>query len=208
MMVQFGLQERPLDLAQRLRTAALRSSEPRRSRLTWLRTNASASCSTSWKLPGPQAAPATTVEEALAVGAPIGYPVLVRPSYVLGGRAMVIAYDADAVAQYMKQAVEVLLGAAGACVDHFLEEAPSKWMWMRSATPKTAIIAGVVRRVEEARHPLRRTPPACCLPWAFVRRRLMCCAGIPASSPWCSTLLGWSTCNSLFRKMLQARTTV
>src|SRR5476651_1682625 len=49
---------------------------------------------------------ATSVEEALAVGERIGYPVLVRPSYVLGGRAMVIAYDAEAVAQYMKQAVE------------------------------------------------------------------------------------------------------
>ena len=49
---------------------------------------------------------ATSVEEALAGAERIGYPVLVRPSYVLGGRAMVIAYDAEEVARYMTTAVE------------------------------------------------------------------------------------------------------
>jgi len=58
------------------------------------------------KIPQPAGGTATSVEEALAVGERIGYPVLVRPSYVLGGRAMVIAYDAEAVALYMRQAVE------------------------------------------------------------------------------------------------------
>ncbi len=49
---------------------------------------------------------ATSVDEALAAAEKVGYPVLVRPSYVLGGRAMVIAYDAKAVKEYMAEAVE------------------------------------------------------------------------------------------------------
>ena len=49
---------------------------------------------------------ASSVDEALAAAEKVGYPVLVRPSYVLGGRAMVIAYDAKGVKEYMGQAVE------------------------------------------------------------------------------------------------------
>ena len=49
------------------------------------------------KIPQPQGAMATSVEEAVAGANRVGYPVLVRPSYVLGGRAMVIAYDDAAV---------------------------------------------------------------------------------------------------------------
>ena len=52
----------------------------------------------------------TTIEEAVAGAERVGYPVLVRPSYVLGGRAMVIAYDADAVSRYMKGSGGVLTG--------------------------------------------------------------------------------------------------
>jgi len=74
------------------------------------------------EIPQPAGGTATSVEEALAVGKRIGYPVLVRPSYVLGGRAMVIAYDAEAVAQYMKQAVEYSQERP-VLVDHFLEDA-------------------------------------------------------------------------------------
>ena len=43
-------------------------------------------------------------EEAARVAGEIGFPVLVRPSYVLGGRAMVIAYDEDTVQEYMREA--------------------------------------------------------------------------------------------------------
>src|SRR5213078_205232 len=57
------------------------------------------------KIPCPDNGTATSVEEACAVAARIGYPVLVRPSYVLGGRAMVIAYDEEMVRQYMREAV-------------------------------------------------------------------------------------------------------
>src|SRR5437868_6798730 len=56
-------------------------------------------------IPAPENGTATSVEEACAVARRIGYPVLVRPSYVLGGRAMVIAYDEEMVRQYMYDAV-------------------------------------------------------------------------------------------------------
>ena len=45
------------------------------------------------EIPMPESGMATTVEEALAIAAKIGYPVMVRPSYVLGGRGMEVVYD-------------------------------------------------------------------------------------------------------------------
>src|SRR5689334_11277373 len=57
------------------------------------------------KIPSPANGSATNVDEACAVARSIGFPVLVRPSYVLGGRAMVIAYDEDTVRRYMQAAV-------------------------------------------------------------------------------------------------------
>lgn len=55
----------------------------------------------------PESGMASTVEEALAVAEKIGYPVMVRPSYVLGGRGMEVVYDKEAMAGYMKAAVGV-----------------------------------------------------------------------------------------------------
>src|SRR3974377_1608304 len=57
------------------------------------------------QIPSPENGTATSVEEACEVARRIGYPVLVRPSYVLGGRAMVIAYDEEMIRQYMREAV-------------------------------------------------------------------------------------------------------
>src|SRR5262249_8354493 len=57
------------------------------------------------KIPAPDNGTATSIDEACAVAGRIGYPVLVRPSYVLGGRAMVIAYDEEMVRTYMREAV-------------------------------------------------------------------------------------------------------
>ena len=59
------------------------------------------------KIPMPESGMATTVEEAIAIAGKIGYPVMVRPSYVLGGRGMEVVYDDDAMADYMKAAVGV-----------------------------------------------------------------------------------------------------
>ena len=57
---------------------------------------------------------ATSFDEALEAAERIGYPVLVRPSYVLGGRAMQIVYDAESLQRYFQTAVRVSRRAAGA----------------------------------------------------------------------------------------------
>ncbi|MGN0346275.1 MAG: carbamoyl-phosphate synthase large subunit [Lachnospiraceae bacterium] len=59
------------------------------------------------EIPMPEAGMATTVEEAVSIANQIGYPVMVRPSYVLGGRGMEVVYDDQSMADYMKAAVGV-----------------------------------------------------------------------------------------------------
>ena len=49
---------------------------------------------------------AISIDEAIAVAAKIGYPVMVRPSYVLGGRAMEIVYNEGSMTDYMRKAVK------------------------------------------------------------------------------------------------------
>ncbi len=58
-------------------------------------------------IPMPESGMATTVEEALSIAESIGYPVMVRPSYVLGGRGMEVVYDPESMEGYMKAAVGV-----------------------------------------------------------------------------------------------------
>ena len=59
------------------------------------------------EIPMPESGMATTVDEALAIARRIGYPVMVRPSYVLGGRGMEVVYDDESMTEYMKAAVGV-----------------------------------------------------------------------------------------------------
>ena len=74
------------------------------------------------RIPQPRNGTALVPEEAARVAGEIGLPVLVRPSYVLGGRAMVIAYDVNTVQEYVAQAA--LMGPARpVLIDQFLEEA-------------------------------------------------------------------------------------
>ena len=58
-------------------------------------------------IPMPESGMATTVEEALSIAGRIGYPVMVRPSYVLGGRGMEVVYDDESMTEYMNAAVGV-----------------------------------------------------------------------------------------------------
>lgn len=59
------------------------------------------------EIPMPESGMATTVEEAIAIAEKIGYPVMVRPSYVLGGRGMEVVYDEESMVGYMNAAVGV-----------------------------------------------------------------------------------------------------
>ena len=78
----------------------------------------------------------------------IGYPVLVRPSYVLGGRAMVIAYDEDMVRQYMREAVTFSQDRP-VLVDRFLENATEVDV-DALADGDDVLIAGIMEHIEEA----------------------------------------------------------
>ncbi|APT92462.1 carbamoyl phosphate synthase large subunit [Corynebacterium phocae] len=73
-------------------------------------------------LPAPDFGTATSFEEAQQVAASIGYPVLVRPSYVLGGRGMEIVYDEDALRDYISRATEITADHP-VLVDRFLDNA-------------------------------------------------------------------------------------
>lgn len=59
------------------------------------------------EIPMPESGMATTVDEAIRIANEIGYPVMVRPSYVLGGRGMEVVYDDESMSDYMKAAVGV-----------------------------------------------------------------------------------------------------
>ena len=70
----------------------------------------------------PQNATARSEEEAIAASKEIGYPLVVRPSYVLGGRAMEIVYDEEELKRYMREAVQVS-NDSPVLLDHFLNSA-------------------------------------------------------------------------------------
>src|SRR6202035_4531591 len=78
----------------------------------------------------------------------VQYPVLVRPSYVLGGRAMVIAYDDESVIRYMKEAVEYSQERP-VLVDHFLESAIEVDVDALS-DGEDVVIGGIMQHIEEA----------------------------------------------------------
>ncbi|MBL8235191.1 MAG: carbamoyl phosphate synthase large subunit, partial [Bryobacterales bacterium] len=73
-------------------------------------------------IPAPPNGTATSEQEAIEIARRLGFPVLVRPSYVLGGRAMVIAYDEETVRRYMREAV-VFSQERPVLIDRFLEDA-------------------------------------------------------------------------------------
>ncbi|HKW98955.1 MAG TPA: carbamoyl-phosphate synthase large subunit [Bryobacteraceae bacterium] len=99
-------------------------------------------------IPCPENGSATSVEEACEVARRIGYPVLVRPSYVLGGRAMVIAYDEGTVRQYMREAV-VFSQERPVLIDRFLEDATEVDVDALADT-EDVLIAGIMEHIEEA----------------------------------------------------------
>ncbi|MBW1732257.1 MAG: carbamoyl-phosphate synthase large subunit [Deltaproteobacteria bacterium] len=103
---------------------------------------------------------ATNVEEAVRVAGRIGYPVMVRPSFVLGGRAMEIVYDQKDLEYYIKSAVDVSPGKP-VLIDRFLEDATEIDVDAIS-DGKTTIIGGIMEHIEEAG--IHSGDSACVLP--------------------------------------------
>ncbi len=106
---------------------------------------------TKLSLKRPRSGIAKTVEEAAKIAESIGYPVLVRPSYVLGGRAMMIAYTRDELDAYVHLAVEVArdTGTPTILVDEFLKDAIEVDVDC-VCDGKRAVIGGVMQHIEEA----------------------------------------------------------
>jgi carbamoyl-phosphate synthase large subunit len=91
---------------------------------------------------------AFTFEEAKEVARKIGYPVLVRPSYVLGGRAMVIVYDESTLEKFIQEAAAVS-GEHPVLIDKFLEDAIEVDVDM-IGDGETYVIGGIMEHIEEA----------------------------------------------------------
>ena len=101
-----------------------------------------------------------TVAEAKEVAARIGYPVVVRPSYVLGGRAMEIAHGDDALERYVLESAEVA-GDAPILIDRFLQDAVEIDV-DALADGRDVFIAGIMEHIEEAG--IHSGDSACSLP--------------------------------------------
>ena len=147
-IVQFGGQT-PLNLAMRLHEAGVPiiGTSPDSIDLAEDRKRFGALL-TSLGIPQPDNGTAVSDEEARAIAASIGYPVLVRPSYVLGGRAMAIVYDDQSLDQYMRTAVDAS-PERPILIDKFLERA-AEFDVDALADQTACVIAGIQEHIEEA----------------------------------------------------------
>jgi carbamoyl-phosphate synthase large subunit len=147
-VIQFGGQT-PLRLALPLHRAGVRilGTPPDAIDLAEDRKRFSAILS-SLEIPQPESGTATSLTEAKAVAARIGYPVLVRPSYVLGGRAMAIVYDAAHLERYVREAV-LASPEHPILIDRFLEDAFEVDV-DAVADGERVVIGGILEHIEEA----------------------------------------------------------
>jgi carbamoyl-phosphate synthase large subunit len=120
-------------------------------------------------IPQAPGAMAASIEEAVAGANRVGYPVLVRPSYVLGGRAMVIAYDEETVVRYMKEAVQYSQDRP-VLIDHFLEDAIEVDVDALS-DGEDVVIGGIMQHIEEAG--IHSGDSSCVLPAVDIPQPLM-----------------------------------
>ena len=147
-IVQFGGQT-PLNLAMRLHHAGVRviGTSPDSIDLAEDRKRFGALLQ-ELGIPQPENGMAASVDEAREIAARIGYPVLVRPSYVLGGRAMAIVYDQEQLDQYVHNAVGFTPDRP-VLIDKFLEQA-AEFDVDALADDTAVVIAGIQEHIEEA----------------------------------------------------------
>ncbi|MGI8638983.1 MAG: carbamoyl-phosphate synthase large subunit [Pyrinomonadaceae bacterium] len=100
------------------------------------------------KIPSPENGTAVSAEEAKIIADKIGYPVVVRPSFVLGGRAMAIVYDEKTLDEYMRTAIDAS-PEKPILIDKFLERAVEIDV-DALADEETCVIAGIQEHIEEA----------------------------------------------------------
>jgi carbamoyl-phosphate synthase large subunit len=124
---------------------------------------------TKLKLNQPDNDTAMDVEKALVAAERIGYPVLVRPSYVLGGRSMEIVYDAETLRGFMAKALLVSPGHP-ILIDKFLEDAIEIDVDAIS-DGKTTVVAGIMEHIEEAG--IHSGDSACILPPVTISPAIM-----------------------------------
>jgi carbamoyl-phosphate synthase large subunit len=99
-------------------------------------------------IPAPEWGTARSLEEAREIGRRIGYPLLVRPSYVLGGRAMFVTHDEERLAETMRRAVEAS-PEHPVLLDRFLEDAFEVDVDALSDGNRV-VVAGIMQHIEEA----------------------------------------------------------
>ncbi|MFP5328168.1 MAG: carbamoyl-phosphate synthase large subunit [Acidimicrobiia bacterium] len=147
----------PLKLSGRLPEKLVLGTSPQSIDLAEDRERWNALCA-RLEIPQPAGGTAVTIEQALEITSRIGYPALVRPSYVLGGRAMEIVYDDDDLRRAMAElAVFGSLGREGGLsaerpvlVDRFLEDAVEVDVDAIRDHTGDFVIGGVMEHVEEA----------------------------------------------------------
>jgi carbamoyl-phosphate synthase large subunit len=100
-------------------------------------------------IPQPSSGTAVSKSEAHEAAASIGFPVVVRPSYVLGGRAMAIVYDMASLDRYMASAVDVS-NRRPILIDRFLEHAKELDVDCVADTTGAVVIGGIMEHIEEA----------------------------------------------------------
>jgi len=171
-IVQFGGQT-PLNLARQLKAAGVPiiGTSPESIHLAEDRKHFGLLLN-RLEIPQPANGAAMNLDEALATAQHIGYPALVRPSYVLGGRAMVIAYDEATLRDYVER-VEELEGALPILVDRFLENATEVDV-DALADGEEVVVAGIMEHIEEAG--IHSGDSSCVLPSVEIRadqRRLL-----------------------------------
>ena len=113
------------------------------------------------KLRQPNNGTATSLTQAIAIAEKIGYPVVIRPSYVLGGRAMQIVYDRAGTERYMRDAVKVS-GSNPVLIDSYLRDAIEVDVDALADKDQNVFVAGIMEHIEEAG--IHSGDSACSLP--------------------------------------------